>query len=121
MRLYTAHLKARRPPRLVREGFSWGALIFGPFWLLARGAWIPAGLVLALDLGLGFVPGRAGLVLMAAAALGVGIFGHDLRRWALGLGGWQMAGVVAARDEDGAFARLLGERPELAGLAAFPL
>ena len=26
-----------------REGFSWPALLFGPFWLLARGLWRPLG------------------------------------------------------------------------------
>jgi hypothetical protein len=29
--------------RFVREGFSWPALLFGPFWLLARGLWRPLG------------------------------------------------------------------------------
>ena len=32
---------------LVREGFSWGALLFGPLWLAVHRAWIAAVLALA--------------------------------------------------------------------------
>ena len=46
MRIYTARTCPRRPPALVPEGFSWGALVFGPLWLLAHRAWIAG--VLAL-------------------------------------------------------------------------
>ena len=34
MKIFTAHLHPRKPPVLVREAFSWGALLFGPLWLL---------------------------------------------------------------------------------------
>ncbi len=55
MRVWTVHVplpaddagggrrRPRRPgPVLVREGFSWGAFLFGPFWLLAHRLWLPA-------------------------------------------------------------------------------
>ena len=42
MRGYTAHLKPGRTPVLVPEGFSWAAWLFGPLWLAAHRAWVPA-------------------------------------------------------------------------------
>ena len=47
MRFWTAHIRAGAAPVLVREGFSWGALLFGPLWLAVHRAWIPAVLALA--------------------------------------------------------------------------
>jgi hypothetical protein len=113
VRLFTAHLRAQSAPLLVPEGFSWGALIFGPLWLAVHAAWIPAALVLAVDLGLGFVPRPLGPVLEIAAAVMTGLYGNDLRRWSLAMRGWLLSGVVAGRDEDAAFARLLTVRPDL--------
>ena len=47
-----------------------------------------------------------------------GLFGTDLRRWSLGLGGFRLAHVVAGRTQDEAFVRLLSARPLLTGAAA---
>ncbi len=115
MRIFTAHLREDRAPVLLREGFSWLAAMFGPFWLAAHRAWIPVALALA---------GEVALVLLAPAAvvapllLGwhwlLGLFGHDLCRWALEVRGYTLAHVIAARDADSAFARLLTHRPDLA-------
>ena len=112
MRLYTAHLRAGRLPCLVREGFSVPALLFGPLWLLAHRAWIPAVIDLALW-GVAFaLPHTA--VLWLGLAVAAGLLGQDLRRWSLERAGYVLAHVVAARDADQAFARLLGARTELA-------
>ena len=48
MNTYTAHLAPGRAPVLLRDGFSWGAFFFGPFWLLAHRAWIPGAVALLL-------------------------------------------------------------------------
>jgi len=115
VKFYTAHLRTGQTPRLVREGFSWGALIFGPVWLLAHGAWLAAILVGALDAGLGLMthgPLQAVLVLWAAWL--TGLFGQDLRRWTLLHRGFDELHVIAARDEAAAFGRLLAVRPDLA-------
>ena len=114
MRIYTAHLRPNRPPVLVKEGFAWGALLFGPLWLLAHRAWVAGVIALAV------------LVLAAAArpslALGVmvllGFTGRDLVRWGLGRQGYALAHVVAARNGDDAFLRLLAHRPDLSAGAA---
>ena len=112
MRLYTAHLRAGRLPRLVREGFSLDAFLFGPLWLLAHGAWIPAAIDAALWVGAGALPYR--LVLWLGLALLAGLLGQDLRRWSLNRAGYVLAHVVAGRTADAAFVRLLGARTELA-------
>ncbi len=112
MRLYTAHLRAGRPPRLVREGFSLDALILGPLWLVATGAWIPAAIDCALWVGLGLLPHR--VLLWAGLAVLQGLLGHDLQRWSLERRGWLLAHVVAGHDSDAAFARLLAAREDLA-------
>lgn len=45
----------RKPGRqgciVVKEGFSWWALFFGPLWFLANGMWLNFALVLALQIG----------------------------------------------------------------------
>jgi hypothetical protein len=114
---YTAHLKPGEQPVLVKEGWSWGAFLFGPLWLAAQRAWLPAAALLALMVLLGALPG--GWVLVGALAVLAGLMGRDAVRWSLDRRGFECAAVLAARDEDTALGRLLTYRPELAaGLAA---
>ncbi|MCX7384537.1 MAG: hypothetical protein NT133_24670 [Alphaproteobacteria bacterium] len=114
MRTYTAHLKANATPVLVPEGFSIAAAQFGPFWLLAQRAWIAGVLALCAWAGIALLdpPGMA--IAAAVLAWAQGVFGRDLLRWSLTRRGYQMEHVLAARDEDGALARLLAARPDLA-------
>jgi hypothetical protein len=115
MRLYTALLKPDAEPILVREGFSWGALILGPLWLAAHRAWIAAALSLAgyvLIAALATEP--ANLILATGLALILGLTGNDLRRWALENRGYLLAHVLAAGSQDDALTRLLTNRPDLA-------
>ena len=114
MKLYTALLKADAEPVLVREGFSWGALVFGPFWLAMHRAWIAAALSLAAYvLIMALSRGPVGAILAAGLAVILGFIGHDLRRWALENRGFLLVHVVAARSQDDALFRLLTHRPEL--------
>ena len=119
MKVYTAHIHTRRPPVLVREAFSWGALFFGPLWLFRHAAWIPGALacvILLLICTLAPPPWRPALAFTVVLLLG--LFGNDLRRWSLGLRRFQLAHVVAARDTEEAFLRLHAHRPDLLGLSA---
>lgn len=114
MRIYTAHTCPRRVPVLVREGFAWGALVFGPLWLFSRGAWVAGGcsLVAWLLLAMLLPAGLAGaVVLLLHWALG--LIGNDLCRWSLAQSGYLLVHVVAAPDRDTAFARLMERRPDL--------
>jgi hypothetical protein len=113
---YTAHIRSGTPPVLVRDGFSWGALFFGPLWLAAHRAWIAAALSLAaFVLIIVLTEGGVAAALLIALAVLLGLSGHDLRRWSLDHRGYLLSQVVAARDELEATARLLERRPDLKG------
>ena len=115
MRVFTAHLRPGAPPVLVREGFAWGALLFGGLWLLAWRAWIAGAIALACAVLIAaLVPAPARGVLEAGLAVGLGFSGRDLVRVALAWRGYTLAHVVAAPDADAALLRLLAQRPELA-------
>lgn len=114
MIVYTAHLRLAREPILVQEGWTWAGFLFGPLWLLAQRAWIPAIIDLALFVCLFALlppglhgPGALGLALIA------GLMGRDLVRWSLARRGYTLAQIVAAPDPDAALVRLLTAQPTL--------
>ncbi len=121
MRFYTAHIRSGAAPVLVREGFSWGALFFGPLWLAAHRVWIPAVVSLAAFVMI-FVltDGRMAAALLIALVVLIGLSGHDLRRWSLDHRGYVLSQVVTARDELEAQAQLLERRPDLKGSYLLP-
>ena len=115
MRTYTAHLAPHREPVLLAEGFSWRAFLLGPVWLLWHRAWIPAILLVAADIALAaLLPPWTRFPVLAASAVLAGVLGRDWVRWGLERRGFQLGHVLAARDSDAAFARLLAARPDLA-------
>ena len=113
MRLFTAHTRLHTAPILVREGFCWGAAIFGPLWFALRRSWVLAALALLAAVAAAATHGRWPLLLGLALGWVQGLFGHDLVRWSLARRGFLLAHVVAGRDGDEALARLLGRRPDL--------
>ena len=116
MKFWTGHLRPDAEPVLVREGFSWGALIFGPLWLAAHRAWIPAALsVAAIILVDTLTAGPSRAALSLALVVCFGLFGNDMRRWSLRLRGFTLLEVVGGRDQTEALGRWLERRPDLAG------
>jgi hypothetical protein len=116
VRFWTGHSRSGTAPVLVREGFAWGALLFGPLWLAAHRAWIPAALALAAGiLILALASGASAAVLMLALAVWLGLSGQDLRRWSMRHRGFTLFEIVSARHETDALTRLLDRRPDLAG------
>ena len=114
MRIWTTHEKPHAPPLLVREGFSWGALLFGPIWLAANRAWLASGATLLLGVSiLVLAQPPASSVLLLGLAVLTGLFGRDLVRWSAAHRGYAETHVVAARNEDEARLRLLAARPDL--------
>jgi len=113
MKTFTSHLKPGVPPLLVHEGFSWAAAAFGWLWLLFQGAWIPAIIVFAASLLLLGHPGAWSGALLIGLFVAQGCFGRDLVRWSIGLRGFTPGPIIAARNHDAAYARLLTERPDL--------
>jgi hypothetical protein len=115
VKIYTALVKADSEPYLVREGFAWGALFLGPFWLAAHRAWIAAGISLAaFTLLVAAVPEPACGIVAVGLAMILGLTGNDLRRWSLENRGYLLAYVLSAGSADEAFTRLLAYRPDLA-------
>ncbi len=120
MKVWTAHLHPARPPVLLPEAWSWGAALFGPFWLLAHRAWVAGAITLAVVIVLNLlVPSSLRPALVLGFFLLLGLFGQDLLRWSLARRGYALAHIVAAPDTDAALLRLLDARTDLqAGLAA---
>ena len=114
MKSYTAHIKPDCPPVLLPDGWSWGAAVFGPLWLLIHRAWIPA-LLFAAVVALVQVLAPPPLALVIGFGLGVlsGLLGQDLVRWSLERRDYLLAHVLVARDEESALARLLQARTDL--------
>jgi hypothetical protein len=110
VKTWTAQTGPGAAPVLVREGFSLGAFLFGPLWLASHGAWLLAAVALAID---AVVAIWAPVWASVGLAFLFGLFGQDLRRYALELRGYTVVHVLAARDEDAALARLLAGRPDL--------
>ena len=109
LRFWTAHLRQGTAPVLVREGFSWGALCFGPFWLAVHRAWIPAALVLVATVLIIFLTtDGVSVALMSALTLLLGLSGHDLRRWSLDHRGFLLAQVSCGARRDGCAAATVG-------------
>jgi hypothetical protein len=114
VKTYSALLKTDAEPVLVAESFAWGALIFGPLWLVAHRAWIAAAISLAAYVLIAVLASwPASVVLAAGVAVILGLTGNDLRRWALEHRGYLLAHVLAAHDRDEALTRLLVIRPDL--------
>jgi hypothetical protein len=112
--VFTSHVRAGEAPVLVREGFSWAALLFGALYLAVRRAWIAAGLTLAVFL---LTLALCRLVHDGAPLLGLAVLQGwlcpDLLRWNLAVRGYADGPVVAAPDRDQALGRLLDARPDL--------
>jgi hypothetical protein len=116
MRVYTIHLPPpftvrEGEPEVVREGFNWFALVFGPLWALVKGMWVPAILILVAGLLIGFGAGLAGLNELARSVLGlafavfVGAEANDWHRRHLDRKGWREAATVAASSRELALRR----------------
>ena len=116
MKVWTAHEKPNASPLLVREGFSFGAMFFGPVWLAAQRAWLPAGaMVLLTLLILSLMEPPVSVVLILGLALVAGFCGRDLVRWSVARRGYLETAIVAGRNEYDAHARLLEARADLVG------
>lgn len=113
--------------RFVRDGFSWGAFIFGPLWMLRHRLWL-AFIVYVLIVGAGtFVAMRLGIAEGAVTlgsillALLVGFEGGTLRRRKLLRKRWQDLGIVVARNREGAERRFFDQWTTRTPAASVPV
>jgi len=85
----------------IREGFSWGAFFFGPFWLVWHGLWLGLALwVAAFILYSGaavFDPSSSvSLILAVFVQILFGLEGNHLRQMKLVRRGFRLVEIVAA-------------------------
>lgn len=90
----------------VRDGFSLLAMILGPWWLLLRGLWLAAAVVIIVAGATGVLLHLAGVqpvwsaALLAALHLIIGFEGRNIERWTLARRGWNQLGSVTGRDTE---------------------
>ena len=101
--------RAEVPPedwRLMREGFAWLALAFPGLWLLFKGAWRAALVVIALPFPLIWLLPWAAPIVSLALGLLVAFEGRDWLVERLGGRGWRRVGTLLAADLDEAESKL---------------
>jgi hypothetical protein len=88
---------------LVKEGFSWPALILPELWLIVRALWSPLILYVAAAFLLIVVNQRYGvglaLPLLVLVRLFLGLEGNGIRRATLERRGYAFLGVIEARNK----------------------
>ena len=128
MAVYTVHApdQSTRQPKgdlgayaerfvFVPERFSVLAMLFALPWLLVHRLWLASLGFVAIVVALNAAGAALGLdeqtlgVLSAALSLIVGFEAHDLRRWALERGGYQLAGVVSGSSQQEAEHKFFSE------------
>jgi len=113
MRIYTVHSLKHAPADgegfvFVREGFSWGGLIFGWLWLLYRRLWIPLILWVAAVVAISVlaeathIDETVPVIVAFAMQFWLGFEGNDLWRWVLERKGYAQADLVVAPNLTGA-------------------
>jgi hypothetical protein len=115
MQTYTVHEPPTAPADrvdraeglvFIKDGFSWGAALFGPLWLLAHRLWWPLigyiatyGAIEAVRLTRIVDQRWIGLCLLALNLL-LAFEGDSLRRWTLNRRGWRMLGAANGRNRN---------------------
>ena len=108
--IYTVHVHPdmKEPSQrveLVREGFSFWALLFHPLWLLYHKLWIPFFIYLAL---MAYIVEGGARMGWSETTIGILQFGlqlllafnaHDIQRWALARRGYVLQGVAIGESE----------------------
>ncbi len=94
--------------QFVRDGFSWGAFLFGPVWMLRHRMWLSLFLYVLIVGGLMFAMSRMRLsttveiAMLFAVAVLIGLESGTLRRWKLTRSKWIDHGIVVADDVEAA-------------------
>jgi hypothetical protein len=114
MALYAVHSPAAdRDPTTVfdraeflKVGFSPGALVFGPFWLLAKrlwralAVWVLGAAIIGFALAFRALDGEAALLLYALSAVFLGLEGRALQAETLARNGLPLVEIVGGADAE---------------------
>ena len=113
MKVYTVHYRQEAASSLtglsddtilVKEGFSWPALLFPLIWFLMNRMWIPAVIYMAFEVILFAlaawieIPQQAVLICSLAVSLILGFEGNALLRWTLARRRFHERALVVARN-----------------------
>ena len=116
MRFFSVHMKpgaAASGAILVKEGFSWPALVFGPLWLAFKRMWLELAVTVAALIVAGLVQThvsqQAGAWLSFLVLLLLGFEGNGLYRRALKRRGYEECCVITGGGRDEAELRLAKE------------
>ena len=120
--IYTVHEKddALEPTRrtvLVREGFSFWAMLFNLFWLLAHRCWRMSAIYLVMLIAVTEAGRAAGfnhqavMLLQMGLHVWLGFAGNDCRRAALARSGYEEIDIVCAESELLAARRYFDRQP----------
>jgi hypothetical protein len=132
MARYTVHIRDSDLERsvFVRDGWSWGAFLFGPFWLARHRHWISFALTMIVMLAALFaiivvpIGGGAKAGVMFLLAVLWGLEGPSLRRFALRRAGYIETALAAGGSleeiEGRVFTELTVEKPREASPASPP-
>jgi len=108
MQLYSLiHCPGQEEPVVVKEGFSWNALFFGPLWFAWHRMWAEAAIAGALWALTFFLPPLPASLTQLALFWLIGLEGNGLRRAALLRKGCYEKTVVPAHDEEEALLHAL--------------
>ena len=113
MRIYSVHIRRHELDpdyefTLIKEGFSWPALLFNIFWALWHRLWLVAVALFVIPLVLAIASNIIGLAPAGKAVLGlgwlviVGMTGNDVRRYFLACNGFVDRGVADGKTMDDA-------------------
>jgi hypothetical protein len=128
LRAFTVHTRAWSAEAdgdalLIKEGFSWPALVFGPFWALWHGMWktaivlFAAAIAITLAATLGGFSGGAESAVSLAVQAATGLWANDWRRHVLARKGYVETTAVLARNLRDAEERFLFSAPGAWGRA----
>lgn len=94
-------------PIMVKQGFHWSLLVFGPLALLASGRWIAFALTALVSVLLLRCGGGAGLLLSWTFNVVLAVFGAEVIGWEARLKGYASNGLWMGRSADEARLRLM--------------
>lgn len=102
----------------IKEGFSLGAALLGPFWLLIKGNWPGAGMFFALliliSIALNALGFNAAAItgLLFAVQIAFGFFARDLQRFDIERRGYRFIDIVNGKNLDECETRFFRMRQE---------
>ena len=125
VKVYTVHMRRfgidpDTDIQLIKEGFSWGAFLFGPLWALWNGLWLSAIVLFAAQIVTGMAAALISPAPVVASLVGFGLqmlfamVAFDLKRRKLAGQGIEERDVVVSHNADLAMRRYLDNAPSLA-------